>query len=340
MAEVTEDDVREVVRQWTGIPVARLSEGEGALLERLSDRLRERVIGQDEAVEAVARAIRRGRVGVSAAGRPLGSFLFLGPSGVGKTELAKAVAELLYHKDALIRLDMSEYTEKHSVSKLIGSPPGYVGYEDGGYLTERVRRHPHAVVLFDEIEKAHGDLFHLLLQILEDGVLTDAHGKTTDFRNTILIMTSNLGTESNGAISLGFSGADSPVTQRQRARERADTALKQTFRPEFLNRIDEILLFSPLDTDGLTAIARRYLSEAAERMRGVGVEVSFDESVLSLLLKAAEKEACGARPLRRAVSRSVEDAFSDGYLSHGFGVGDRLLAYAEDGVVRYRSLTK
>lgn len=339
-AQVTEADVRDVVTQWTGIPVARLAEGDGDMVRQLSARLRERVIGQDEAVEAVAQAIRRGRVGVGAPNRPLGSFLFLGPSGVGKTELAKAVAEMLYHKDALIRLDMSEYTEKHSVSKLIGSPPGYVGYEDGGYLTERVRRHPHAVVLFDEIEKAHGDLFHLLLQILEDGVLTDAHGKTTDFRNTILIMTSNLGTVPPGTVPLGFSGEAPSDAQRKRAKEIAKTALKQTFRPEFLNRIDEILLFSPLDTGCLTEIARRYLSETARRMQEIGIEVCFDDSVLSLLLKAAREEACGARPLRRAVTKNIVDTFSDGYLANCFAEGDRIVAYAEGGEVHYRMCTK
>ena len=332
---VTAADIADVVTQWTGIPVNRLLEEESEKLLHLSDLLRARVIGQDEAVEAVAKAIRRGRMGLKDPRRPVGSFIFMGPTGIGKTELAKALSEVMFgDASAMIRLDMSEYMEKHSVSKLIGSPPGYVGYEEGGQLTERIRRKPYSVVLFDEIEKAHPDVFNILLQVLEDGILTDSQGRHVDFRNTILIMTSNVGaTEMNAAKALGFTSQAVSATDEEARRERMMAALKSTFRPEFLNRIDDIIVFHALKEADIEQIASLMLTDVKSRIAALNISVTFDPSVPALLAKEGFDEAYGARPLRRAVIRLVEDAFSTEMLEGKISAGDRIVARAADGKV-------
>ena len=335
MPTVEETDIEAVVAQWTGIPIQRGGTGEDEALLTLGERLKERIIGQDEAVDAVVYAIRRGRAGLKDARRPVGSFLFLGRSGVGKTELACALAEVMYRKGSLIRLDMSEYTEPHSVAKLIGAPPGYVGYEDGGRLTEQVRRHPYAVVLFDEIEKAHGDLFSLLLQILEDGRLTDAQGRVVDFKNTVLILTSNLGADRAGGLSPGF-GAGSEIHLREREDEAVRQALKRTFRPEFLNRIDETVIFQPLGREALQKIARRLLAETEEKLQRVGIQVQFEDSAVELLISEGTDRDNGARPLRRAIVQRVENPLSDGILSGQIRAGDVVKIVAEGKKIRIR----
>ena len=332
--EVRAEDVADVVTQWTGIPVNRLLEEESEKLLQLDSLLKARVIGQDTAVEAVSRAIRRGRMGLKDPKRPVGSFIFMGPTGIGKTELAKALAEVMFGDEAaMIRIDMSEYMEKHSVSKLIGSPPGYVGFEDGGQLTERIRRKPYSVVLFDEIEKAHPDVFNILLQVLEDGVLTDSQGRHVDFRNTVIILTSNVGADRMQASnSLGFtaqSAKDAPDAQK----ERMMSALKSTFRPEFLNRIDDIIIFNRLAHDSIEQIAELMLTEVGKRIAELGVRISFDASVKALLAKEGFDDAYGARPLRRAVVRLVEDAFSTELLENRIKSGDCVTARQSDGRV-------
>ena len=328
---VTASDIADVVTQWTGIPVNRLLEEESEKLLHLDELLRSRVIGQDEAVESVARAIRRGRMGLKDPRRPVGSFIFMGPTGIGKTELAKALAEVMFgDRGAMIRLDMSEYMEKHSVSKLIGSPPGYVGFEEGGQLTERIRRKPYSVVLFDEIEKAHPDVFNVLLQVLEDGVLTDSQGRHVDFRNTVVILTSNVGAgELNATKSLGFT-AEAVANDRETQKMRMMSALKSTFRPEFLNRIDDIIVFNSLQRADIERIARLMLEDVTRRITDLGVSVEFDASVASLLAEQGFDAAYGARPLRRAVVRLVEDAFSTEMLEGRIKAGDRIKARAED----------
>lgn len=334
---VEENDVADVVTQWTGIPVNKLLEEEGEKLLRLGDALKERVIGQDEAVEAVTRAIRRGRMGLKDPRRPVGSFIFMGPTGIGKTELAKALAEVMFGDPAaMIRLDMSEYMEKHSVSKLIGSPPGYVGFEEGGQLTKRIRRKPYSVVLFDEIEKAHPDVFNILLQVLEDGVLTDSQGRHVDFRNTVLILTSNVGAGELAATkSLGFTASDSQKNERDAKRERMMNALKGTFRPEFLNRIDDIIVFNSLSETDIEKIAALMLRDVEKRINDLGITVTFDPSVPALLAKEGFDATYGARPLRRAVVRMVEDAFSTEMLEGNVKKGDRVTAKAEDGKITF-----
>ena len=328
---VTASDIADVVTQWTGIPVNRLLEEESEKLLHLDALLRSRVIGQDEAVESVARAIRRGRMGLKDPRRPVGSFIFMGPTGIGKTELAKALAEVMFgDRNAMIRLDMSEYMEKHSVSKLIGSPPGYVGFEEGGQLTERIRRKPYSVVLFDEIEKAHPDVFNVLLQVLEDGVLTDSQGRHVDFRNTVVILTSNVGAgELNAAKSLGFT-AEAVANDRETQKSRMMTALKSTFRPEFLNRIDDIIVFNSLQRADIERIASLMLEDVAHRITELGVSIDFDASVASLLAEQGFDPTYGARPLRRAVVRLVEDAFSTEMLEGRIKAGDRIKARTED----------
>ncbi len=326
---VSAADVADVVSAWTGVPASSISEPESERLLRLEDALRRRVIGQDEAVSAVARAIRRGRVGLADPRRPMGSFIFLGPTGVGKTELCRALAEAVYgDSDALIRLDMSEFMEKHAVSKLIGSPPGYVGYGEGGQLTERVRRRPWSVVLFDEIEKAHEDVYNLLLQIMEDGRLTDSAGRRADFRSTIVVMTSNIGAKAitENRPALGFSpGArdgDSAV------REAVMAELRQTFRPEFLNRVDDTIVFHRLGRGEVLRIARGMTDAVCERMRGLGVELDVTDEALALLAERGFDPAYGARPLRRQIINLLEDPAADAILSGAAGPGDRLVARA------------
>ncbi len=333
---VKEEDIADVVTQWTGIPVSRLLEEESDKLLQLEGALKARVIGQDAAAEAVARAIRRGRMGLKDPRRPVGSFIFMGPTGIGKTELTKALAtELFGDADAMIRLDMSEYMEKHSVSKLIGSPPGYVGFEEGGQLTERIRRKPYSVVLFDEIEKAHPDVFNILLQVLEDGVLTDSQGRHVDFRNTVLILTSNVGAaELTAKKSLGFT-ATAQNADEEAKRERMMAALKATFRPEFLNRIDDIILFNSLGQDEIKRIASLMLKDVKGRVAGIGLDIDFDPSVETLLAERGFDPVWGARPLRRAVVRLVEDALSTELLEGRIRSGDRIKAVARDGAVLF-----
>ena len=324
-------DIADVVTQWTGIPVNRLLEEESEKLIQLNSLLASRVIGQDTAVESVSRAIRRGRMGLKDPKRPVGSFIFLGPTGIGKTELAKALAEVMFgNENAMIRLDMSEYMEKHSVSKLIGSPPGYVGFEEGGQLTERIRRKPYSVLLFDEIEKAHPDVFNILLQVLEDGILTDSQGRQVDFRNTVIILTSNVGAqELTTAKSLGFT-AESSQNDVTTQKERMLGALKGTFRPEFLNRIDDIIVFNRLTNENIEAIASLMLNEVKKRIEALDIAIEFDATVASLIAKEGFDPTYGARPLRRAVVRLVEDAFSTEMLEGRIKAGDRVSASVSD----------
>ena len=330
--QVEASDVAEVVSAWTGVPASAITEPESERLLRLEEALHRRVVGQDEAVSAVARAIRRGRVGLADPRRPLGSFLFLGPTGVGKTELCRALAEAVYgDEEALIRLDMSEYMEKHAVSKLIGSPPGYVGYGEGGQLTERVRRRPWSVVLFDEIEKAHEDVYNLLLQIMEDGRLTDSEGRRADFRSTIVVMTSNVGAKAitENRPALGFSGAardgDGAV------REAVMAELRQTFRPEFLNRVDDAIVFRRLTPADVRRIARGLTDAVRERMRALGVQLEVTDAALDLLAERGFDSTYGARPLRRCICTQLEDPAAEALLSGRTGPGDRLIADAKDG---------
>jgi ATP-dependent Clp protease ATP-binding subunit ClpB len=297
--EVDEEDIAKLVSKWTGIPVGRLLEGEAQKLVTMETRLRNRVIGQDSALERVANSIRRNRAGLSDPNRPIGSFIFLGPTGVGKTELARALAEFLFDDEkSMIRLDMSEYMEKHSVSRMIGAPPGYVGYEEGGQLTEQVRRHPYSVILFDEIEKAHPDVFNILLQILEDGRLTDGKGRTVDFRNAVMVMTSNVGS------SALFDLAN---TDPERARKEAMEALRQAFRPEFINRIDDIVLFNPLGKEQLNKIIDLELAKVMRLLAERKVRIELTPAARERLVRDGYDPAYGARPLRRTVQRLVQD---------------------------------
>ena len=334
---VNASDIADVVTQWTGIPVNKLLEEESEKLLHLDGLLKARVIGQDDAVESVARAIRRGRMGLKDPKRPVGSFIFMGPTGIGKTELAKALAEVMFgDSTAMIRLDMSEYMEKHSVSKLIGSPPGYVGFEEGGQLTEKIRRKPYSVVLFDEIEKAHPDVFNILLQVLEDGVLTDSQGRHVDFRNTIIILTSNVGAgELAASKSLGFTADNAKQNDRESQKERMMSALKGTFRPEFLNRIDDIIIFNSLREEDIEAIATLMLEDVVRRICDIGIRITFLPSVAKLLAKEGFDPAYGARPLRRAVVRLVEDAFSTEMLEGRIHAGDVVVADVADGKIVY-----
>lgn len=331
---VEASDVADVVSAWTGVPASAISEPESERLLRLEEALHRRVIGQDEAVSAVARAIRRGRVGLSDPRRPMGSFIFLGPTGVGKTELCRALAEAVYgDRDALIRLDMSEYMEKHAVSKLIGSPPGYVGYGEGGQLTERVRRRPWSVVLFDEIEKAHEDVYNLLLQIMEDGRLTDSAGRRADFRSTIVVMTSNIGAKAitEDRPALGFSGA--PRDGDGEVKEAVMAELRRTFRPEFLNRVDDTIVFRRLSREDVRQIARGMTEAVCGRMRELGVELRVTDEALDLLAERGFDPAYGARPLRRQISALLEDPAADAILTGRAAPGDRLIATACGGEI-------
>lgn len=334
---VGENEIADVVTQWTGIPVNKLLEAESEKLLALEDSLKARIIGQDDAVTAVSRAIRRGRMGLKDPRRPIGSFIFLGPTGVGKTELTKALAGIMFgNENAMIRLDMSEYMEKHSVSKLIGSPPGYVGFEEGGQLTEKIRRHPYSVVLFDEIEKAHPDVFNIMLQVLEDGVLTDSQGRRVDFKNTVIIMTSNVGASvmSQGR-TLGFAEGSSTENDKKAADARVMGALKQTFRPEFINRIDDIIIFNRLTQENIEKIASLMLAEVATRITPLGVAITFDPSVVRLVSTEGFDEGYGARPLRRAIVRMIEDAFSTELLEGRISAGDKIRAVEKDGAVSF-----
>ncbi len=332
---VGRSDIEDIITAWTGIPVKKLAGEESERMLHLDQLLRERIIGQDAAVDAVAKAIRRGRTGLKDPNRPVGSFIFLGPTGVGKTELTKALADVMFgDENAMIRVDMSEYMEKHSTSKMIGSPPGYVGYDEGGQLTEKIRRHPYSVVLFDEIEKAHPDVFNILLQILEDGILTDAQGRRVDFKNTVIIMTSNVGA---GSIvepkKLGFA-PDRDNGDTDMRRDVMD-ALKRTFRPEFLNRVDEIVIFNKLTDTDIQKIAGLMLREVAARIEAQGIHITFDDAVAAMLAKEGFDPVYGARPLRRAIVRKVEDSFSEEMLSGRIREGDRVRAVLRDGAIAY-----
>jgi ATP-dependent Clp protease ATP-binding subunit ClpC len=339
---VTEDDVAAVVSEWTGIPVTRLTEDEGRRLLRMEDTLHDRVVGQDEAVRAIARAIRRGRVGLKDPRRPIGSFLFLGPTGVGKTELCKALAEAMFGDEtAMVRLDMSEYMERHTVSRLIGSPPGYVGHEEGGQLTEKVRRRPYSLVLFDEIEKAHEDVWNLLLQIMDDGELTDSQGRRVDFRNTIIVMTSNVGAKNitTQGSRLGFAVEENKDTSFENVKEAVMGELKRTFRPEFLNRIDETIVFRPLTEENIVEIAQKLLAVTVKRVESLGVRMSVDDAAVKAVAKEGFDPVYGARPLRRAIQNSVEDAVAEKLLEGAVKDGDSICVTAEDGKIAIEKTT-
>ncbi|MCH8279971.1 MAG: AAA family ATPase [Chloroflexi bacterium] len=340
---VDETDIAELVAKWTGIPAGRLLEGEAERLVGMEENLHQRLIGQEEAVTAVSEAIRRSRSGLSDPRRPIGSFIFLGPTGVGKTELAKALAEFLFDDEGnMVRVDMSEYMEKHTVSRLIGAPPGYVGYEEAGQLTEAVRRRPYRVVLFDEIEKAHPDVFNILLQILEDGRLTDGHGRTVDFRNTVIIMTSNLGNEELRRQPFGFrtDGREGNLDE-QRLRDSVNESLKRTFRPEFLNRIDDIIVFHPLTQEQIAQIVGLMVKDVQERLSDRGITFELTPEAGLWLAKEGFDPVFGARPLRRAVQRHLENALSKGILGGKFKEGDHVVVDAgESGLVLTSSVAE
>ncbi|MFM7465230.1 MAG: ATP-dependent Clp protease ATP-binding subunit [Cyanobium sp.] len=332
---VTEEDIAQIVASWTGVPVQKLTESESVKLLNMEDTLHQRLIGQDEAVKAVSRAIRRARVGLKNPNRPIASFIFSGPTGVGKTELTKSLAAYFFgSEEAMIRLDMSEFMERHTVSKLIGSPPGYVGFNEGGQLTEAVRRRPYTVVLFDEIEKAHPDVFNLLLQLLEDGRLTDSKGRTVDFKNTLIIMTSNIGSKviekGGGGLGFEFGGGDVEETQYNRIRSLVNEELKQYFRPEFLNRLDEIIVFRQLSRDEVKQIAEIMLREVFSRMRDKGIDLSVTEAFKERLVEEGYNPSYGARPLRRAVMRLLEDSLAEEFLSGRIGEGDAAVVDVND----------
>jgi ATP-dependent Clp protease ATP-binding subunit ClpB len=319
--EVDAEDVAEVVAKWTGIPVKRMLESDVERLLHIEDRLRQRVVGQDEALLLVANAVRRSRAGLGDPRRPIGSFLFMGPTGVGKTELARALAEFLFDDEkALVRIDMSEYMEKHTVSRLVGAPPGYVGYDEGGQLTEAIRRRPYAVVLFDEIEKAHHDVFNVLLQVLDDGRLTDGKGRTVDFRNTVLIMTSNVASE----LLLGGGRADDSESRRQMQDQLMD-ALRKTFRPEFLNRIDEIVTFEGLGPAEIRAIVDIQLEDLRRRLADRKITIRLSDDAKDKLAEQGYDPTFGARPLKRTIQRMVENPLAVAVLGGQFGEGDHIV---------------
>ena len=338
---VTEEDIAAVVAQWTGIPVAKIAEEESATLLHLEEELHKRVVGQDEAVTAVAKAVRRARAGLKDPKRPIGSFLFLGPTGVGKTELARALASSLFgDESAMIRLDMSEYMEKHTVSRLVGAPPGYVGYEEGGQLTDAVRRKPYSVILLDEVEKAHADFFNILLQVLDDGRLTDSQGRTVDFRNTVIIMTSNLGAKAlhKNSTELGFLAPkkaeshtnDSKIKDFKEAKKSVLDAVKRHFRPEFLNRIDEMIVFHPLTEEDLTKIVTILMSDVTKRLEERDLHLEITPEAMKLLVKEGSDFTMGARPLKRAIQRLIEDPVSDLILKGEAIAGKTIKANAKD----------
>ena len=337
---VGEEEVAAIVSMWTGIPVARMTESEAQRLIHLEDILHKRVVGQDEAVGAVARAVRRARAGLKDPNRPIGSFIFLGPTGVGKTELCKALGEALFGDDgSLIRVDMSEYMEKHSVSRMIGSPPGYVGHDEGGQLTERVRRKPYSVLLFDEVEKAHPDVFNVLLQILEDGRLTDGQGRVVDFKNTVIVMTSNAGAHAiRKQRTVGFGGGEDGEKSYQDMKDNIMGEVKQIFRPEFLNRVDEIIVFHALTEEEIDRIARLLVDQVCARLAERGIELTVDDSALKRISAEGTDLQYGARPLRRAIQRMIEDALSEEILMGNVRLGDRVHATDRDGEIAFETI--
>ena len=324
---VTEEDIADVIGMWTGIPVRRLQGDETARLLQMESVLHARVVGQHEAIVTISKAVRRARAGLKDPRRPIGSFIFLGPTGVGKTELARALAEFMFgSEEQLIKIDMSEFQERHTTSRLVGSPPGYVGYGEGGELTDAVRRKPYSVVLFDEIEKAHPDAFNLLLQVLEDGHLTDGKGRRVDFRNTLIIMTSNVGTEHiRRASRIGFSQGMSAEIDQDDVRRKVDDALKQLFRPEFLNRIDSSIIFHPLTTSEIHQISRILLRRVQVQLKEHGLLLEVHDDAVNLLAKRGYDPAFGARPLRRIITNLIEDPLSDGLLEGRFSAGDTVV---------------
>ena len=333
---VTDEDIASLIAERTGIPVARLVEGEGDRLLNLEERLHTRVIGQDRAVEVLADAVRRARAGLKDPKRPIGSFIFLGPTGVGKTELARALAEFMFDdEDNMIRVDMSEYQERHTVSKLIGAPPGYVGYDEAGHLTEAVRRRPFSVVLFDEIEKAHPDVFNTLLQVLDDGRLTDSHGRTVDFRNTIIIMTSNLGSEEIAQQAFGFQKQSREETESARVRTSVEDALKKQFKPEFLNRVDEFIVFDSLTQEDIELIVDKFMAQVYERVADLKVSIRLTSAAREWLAKTGFDRMYGARPLKRAIQRYVESPLSKRLLAGEFPEGSSIIVDESDGVVTF-----
>ncbi len=332
---VTPNDIADIVSMWTGVPVSQLTEEESQRLLRLEETLHKRVIGQEEAVSAISRAIRRGRVGLKDKNRPIGSFIFLGPTGVGKTELSKALAEAMFGDEkAIVRFDMSEYMEKHTVSRLVGSPPGYVGFDEGGQLTEAVRRKPYSVVLFDEIEKAHPDVFNILLQILEDGRVTDSQGKTVDFKNTVIIMTSNAGarliTEKQKSLGFGSAGNED-AADFERTKELVMNELKSLFRPEFLNRVDDIIVFHKLSEEDTAQIAGKMLSALQTKLQDMGIGLEFTPEAVSAVAKKGYDPIYGARPLRRVIQNDIEDAVSEQMLEGSIAAGKKYLCEFSDG---------
>lgn len=332
--EVTPADIADIVSSWTGVPVTQLSTEESDRLLHMEDELHRRIVGQDEAVEAVSRAIRRGRVGLKDPKKPIGSFIFLGPTGVGKTELCKALAAAMFgDENAMIRLDMSEYMEKHTVSRLIGSPPGYVGYDEGGQFTEKVRRKPYSVVLFDEIEKAHPDVFNMLLQILDDGVLTDGQGRRVDFKNCIIIMTSNVGAKliSQKQKAFGFAAGAKELEQNEKEiKDAVMGELRNTFRPEFLNRVDDIIVFQRLTKENIKEIASRLLAVLQKRVEDMGIEVTFSDEAVSKIADAGFDDVYGARPLKRAIQSRIEDALSEEMLKGNVKKGGKYICNVKD----------
>ncbi len=330
---VTEEDIAQIVASWTGVPVKKMTEDESQRLLHLEELLHKRVVGQDEAISAVSRALRRARAGLQDPKRPIGSFIFLGPTGVGKTELCRALGEVMFDdENAVIRIDMSEYMEKHSVSRLVGSPPGYVGYEEGGQLTQKVRNKPYSVVLFDEVEKAHPDVFNILLQILDDGRLTDSNGRVVNFKNTIIVMTSNAGASTiTSKRSLGFGGSVETTRDYEAMKERVMAEVKDTFRPEFINRIDDLIVFHALEPDDIRRIAALMLGSVSRRLAQRGMQLSYGDDVIALLADEGYDANFGARPLRRTIQRSVEDALSEEIIAGKIALGDRVELYVEDG---------
>ena len=330
---VTEEDIAQIVASWTGVPVKKMTEDESQRLLHLEELLHKRVVGQDEAISAVSRALRRARAGLQDPKRPIGSFIFLGPTGVGKTELCRALGEVMFDdENAVIRIDMSEYMEKHSVSRLVGSPPGYVGYEEGGQLTQKVRNKPYSVVLFDEVEKAHPDVFNILLQILDDGRLTDSNGRVVNFKNTIIVMTSNAGASTiTSKRSLGFGGSVETTRDYEAMKERVMAEVKDTFRPEFINRIDDLIVFHALEPDDIRRIAALMLGSVSKRLAQRGMQLSYGDDVIALLADEGYDANYGARPLRRTIQRSVEDALSEEIIAGKIALGDRVELYVEDG---------
>ncbi len=329
---VTEEDIAQIVASWTGVPVKKMTEDESQRLLHMEELLHKRVVGQDEAISAVSRALRRARAGLQDPKRPIGSFIFLGPTGVGKTELCRALGEVMFDdENALIRIDMSEYMEKHSVSRLVGSPPGYVGYEEGGQLTQKVRNKPYSVVLFDEVEKAHPDVFNILLQILDDGRLTDSNGRVVNFKNTIIVMTSNAGASTIASKrSLGFGGSVETTRDYEAMKERVMAEVKDTFRPEFINRIDDLIVFHALEPDDIRRIAGLMLGSVSKRLAQRGMKLSYGDDVIALLAEEGYDPNYGARPLRRTIQRSVEDALSEEIIAGKIALGDQVQLYVDD----------